>query len=256
VKIFRFIPDLKKYAHPWRSVSGRWWPEGIELGRWMDYAHGWDPTPPENNQYGHSPDELPLADFPWLSLQLPVVSDRAAQRLGIHPEHDPRDTALAARLRPMLIGQHRFFAIQPLFAVRDEPHAFVAEASQGIALPNGEIAHYHTRVFEPSRVHGEFFTIPAHEPYAETYVTDAFVDRAREAGLTGIDHLELVFDDGPIAPAYPPATQRDLDDPTYRHKEEWLLFGERGNMLSYSDRELRPVFARAVLDGLIPIHDP
>jgi hypothetical protein len=147
----------------------------------------------------------------------------------------------------MRIGDERFFAVQPLLSVRGEPHPFVPEASSGIVMPRGEVIHYHTRMFEPSRLRGEFFTIPAHEPYAETYVTEAFVDRARDAGLTGLDGLELVFDDEPIPPNHQPPPPEALDSPSprYRHELEWELFEGRGSLFHY--------LGRAVLDGLLPI---
>jgi hypothetical protein len=254
MRIYRFVPDLKRYAHPRRSIVGQWWPEGIELGSWMNYACGLDMWGrPHADGYHPSPEELPLSDFPVLSLQVPVVSERAAERLGFHPDHKTDWPELAGRLRPMSIGTQRFFAIQPLLEVRGEPNAFVPEVSIGIALPRGEIVHYHTRVFEPSRLRGEFFTIPEHEPYAETYVTEAFVDRARSAGLTGIDHLELVFDDGPIPPRHTPPPPETLDRPTYRQDLEWELFRGRGSMCSYFEEELKECFRGAVLDGLLPI---
>lgn len=247
MKIYRFVPDLRLYAHPRRSIVGRWWPEGIELGSWMDQVHD-DPSlwgRPHAGGYDPIPEELPLSDFPLLSLQVPVVSERAAERLGRED--------LAGRLRPMAIGGQRFFAVQPLLEVRGEANAFVPEASSGIHLPGGEIVHYHTRVFEPSRLRGEFFTIPAHEPYAETYVTEAFVDRARSAELTGIDHLELVFDDGPIPPRHTPPSPEVLDRATYRQELEWELFRDRGYVWSYREPELEACFRRAILEGLLPI---
>ena len=30
MKIFRFTPRIEGFAHPWRSVAGRWWPDGID----------------------------------------------------------------------------------------------------------------------------------------------------------------------------------------------------------------------------------
>ncbi len=155
----------------------------------------------------------------------------------------------------MWIGDERFFAVQPLLSARGEPHPFVPEASSGIVMPRGEVIHYHTRMFEPSRLRGEFFTIPDHEPYAETYVTEALVDRARDAGLTGLEDLELVFDDEPIAPNHhpPPPAALDLPSPGYRHQLEWELFIGRGSLWHYLDRELEEAFRRAVLDGLLPI---
>jgi hypothetical protein len=256
MRIYRFVPDIERYAHPWRSIAGRWWPEGIELGRWMDNAHDmsrWGIRPHADSRYDFSPKEFPLADFPLLSVQVPVVSERAAEQLGFHPDRKADWADLASRLRPMWIGEQRFFAVQPLFEVRGEANAFVPEASIGIQLSRGEVVHYHTRMFEPSRLRGEFFTIPAHEPYAETYVTEAFVDRARSAGLTGIDHLELVFDDGPIPPRHTPPSPEALDRPTFRQELEWELFRDRGYMWSYLKPELEESFRRAVLAGLLPI---
>lgn len=256
MKIYRFTPRIDGFAHPWRSVAGRWWPNGIELGPAMDQTHdmsSWGIRPHADGRYDRSPEEMATSDFPVLSLQVPVVSERAAERLGFHPERGGERADLAGRLRPMWIGDQRYFAVQPLLAVRGEPHAFVAEASSGIQLPNGEVVHYHTRMFEPGRVPGEFFTIPAHEPFAETYVTEALVDRARGADLTGLDDLELVFDGAPIPPRHAPPPAGWLERPGYRQELEWELFRGRGSMWSYLDDELRTAFREAVLAGLLPI---
>ncbi len=207
----------------------------------------------QDGRYRRSPDELAPSDFPLLSLQVPVVSEHAAERLGFHPERGGDWAGLASRLRPIWIGEERFFAVQPLLSVRGEPHAFVPEASIGIQMPRGDVIHYHTRMFEPGRLRGEFFTIPEHEPYAETYVTEAFVDRARGAGLTGLEDLELVFDDAPIPPHHQPPPPEALDRPRYRQELEWELFKGRGFLEHYHPGELEAAFRRAVLDGLLPI---
>lgn len=258
MKIYRFTPRIEGYAHPWRSVAGRWWPPGIDLGPAMDEVHdmsSWGIRPHADARYDRSPEELATSDFPVLSLQVPVVSERAAEKLGFHParglENDWMD--LGGRVHPIRIGGDRYFAVQPLLTARGEPGPFVPEASSGIALPNGEIVHYHTRMFDPDRLRGEFFTIPAHQPYAETYVTEAFVDRARSAGLSGLDDLELVFDGAPIAPRHPAPPPEALERPSYRRDLEWELFQGRGALWSYLDDELRAAFRRAVLDGLLPI---
>ncbi len=258
MRIYRFTPCIETYAHPWRSVAGRWWPDGIELGSWMTHEHDLSSLglrPHADAHYDRSPEEMALSDFPVLSLQVPVVSERAAERLGFHPERTASQPELAARLHAVWIGEERFFAIQPQLSVRGEPHAFVAEASSGVELSRGEVVHYHTRMFEPSRLRGEFFTIPAHEPYAETYVTEAFVDRARDAGLTGLECLELVFDDVPIPPRPKSLLPDAMERPCYRRDLEWELFRGRGSMWSHLDDELRDAFRRAVLDGLLPISE-
>jgi hypothetical protein len=224
----------------------------------MDQLHDmstWGIRPHADGRYDRSPEEQATSDFPVLSLQVPVVSERAAEKLGFHPERslDGDWMDLAGRLRPMWIGGQRFFAVQPLLAARGEPTAFLPESSSGIALPNGEIVHYHTRAFEPDRLRGEFFTIPAHQPYAETYVTEGLVDRARAAGLSGLDDLELVFDGAPVPPRHAPPPPDALEGPGYRRDLEWELFKGRGALWSYLDEELAAAFRTAVLAGLLPI---
>lgn len=255
MKIYRFVPDIAGHAHVRHFHGGPWWPPGIDLGRMIDRLYDLSALGigPHDGRYERSPEELEPSDFPILNLQLPVMSERAAERLGAHPERLGHWPELASRLRPMSIGKQRFFAVQPLLSVRGEAHAFLPEASEGIRLPRGEIVHYHTRAFEPSRLRGEFFTIPAHEPFAETYVTERFVDRARGCGLTGLDHLELVFDDRTIPPRHTPPPADALDRPTFRHELEWDLFRERGFLDSYVEEELAAAFRAAVLDGLLPI---
>ena len=256
MRIYRFTPRIEGHAHPWRSVAGRWWPDGIELGPAMDGLHdlsSYGVRPHADARYDRSPPELATSDFPVLSLQVPVVSERAAERLGFHPERGGGRADLARRVRPLWIGDERFFAVQPLLAARGEPDAFLPEASSGIQLAGGEVIHYHTRAFDPARVRGEFFTIPAHEPFAETYVTGGFVDRARAAGLTGLEDLELVFDGAPVPPRHAPPPAAALARPSYRQELEWELFKGRGSLMSYLDGELRAAFERAVLDGLLPI---
>jgi hypothetical protein len=258
MRIYRFTPTTSGFAHPWRSVAGRWWPPGIELGPAMDQLHdmsSWGVRPHADGRYDRSPEEQATSDFPVLSLQVPVVSERAAEKLGFHPERslDGDWLDLAGRLRPIWIGGDRFFAVQPLLAAPGESNGFLPEASSGIALPGGEIVHYHTRAFEPDRLPGEFFTIPAHQPYAETYVTEALVDRALAAGLSGLERLELVFDGAPVAPGHTPPPPGSLERPRYRQELEWELFKGRGALWSYLDDELAAAFRRAVLEGLLAI---
>lgn len=247
MKIYRFTPRIEGFAHPWRSVAGRWWPDGIDLGPAMDGIYdmsSYGIRPHADGRYDRSPEELATSDFPVLSLQVPLVSERAAEVLAAE---------LDGRLRPIAIGDQRFFAVQPLLSVRGEPHAFVPEESSGVRLSGGEVVHYHTRMFDPARLRGELFTIPAHEPYAETYVTGAFVERARAAGLSGLEDVELVFDGAPVPPRHQPPPADALDRPGYRQELEWELFKGRGAMWSYLDDDLRAAFRAAVLAGLLPV---
>ncbi len=84
-------------------------------------------------------------------------------------------------------------------------------------------------------------------------MTEAFVDRARVAGLTGLEDLELVFDGAPVPPRHQPPPPESLDRPGYRQQLEWELFNGRGSLWSYLGGELRDAFRCAVLDGLLPI---
>ena len=244
MRIYRFTPQLAGFAHPARSLAGRWWPPGVDLGPVMETLHdlsAWGCHPHASGHYPLSPQELEPSDFPVLSWQVPVVSERAAAVM---------DGDLRARLRPVTIGRARCYAVQPLLASQHQPSPFLAQESTGIRLPRGETVHFHTRVFDPARVRGEFFTIPDHEPYAETYVTGDLVDRARDAGLTGLEGLELVFDDGPVPPAGV-AGSRDVPEHGERRELEWELFQGRGAWWSYLDSELREVFDGAVAAGLL-----
>jgi len=76
-----------------RRIVGRWWPKGIELAPWMTYpydASSFGIHPHAGNRYRRSPEEMAPFDFPVLSFQVPVVSERAAERLGFHPAALPR----------------------------------------------------------------------------------------------------------------------------------------------------------------------
>ena len=59
MKIYRFTPRIAGYAHPWRSVAGRWWPDGIELGPAMDQTHdmsSYGIRPHADRRYDRSPE--------------------------------------------------------------------------------------------------------------------------------------------------------------------------------------------------------
>lgn len=245
MKIFRFVPDVAGYGHPWRS-GGRWWPRSVELGEWMDYRSGFPDTgiTPQLEGAYRADEHMPLSDFPLLSLQLPLLSTRAAESLA--------GLGLAERLRPVTINGAPFFAVQPLFTVRGQPEAFVAEASQGIRMHRGEIVHYHTLAFDSAHIPGELFTLGPHEPYSELYVTEAFVERVRTAGLTGLTHPELVYDGGPVAPRYRPPAHAHIDQQSWYAQETWQLFYERGSMLSYFEDELLDAFRQAQQAGHVP----
>jgi hypothetical protein len=114
-------------------------------------------------------------------------------------------------------------------------------------MPRGEVYLYHARVFEPDRIPGEFFTIPQFEPFSELYVTERLVELARSQGLTGLEYLELVFDDGPIVPHYPPAPPTS----SFRAELELELIRGRCDLMSYSSTEIDAAFEAAVSAGYL-----
>jgi hypothetical protein len=65
-------------------------------------------------------------------------------------------------------------------------------------------------------------------------------------------YVELVFDDGPIAPRHAPPSVAAFDNPTFGQSQEWELFRDRGYLGSYFKEELEAAFRAAVLDGLLP----
>ena len=145
------------------SIVGRWWPDDIELGSWMNYVHDDSFRPHADGAYGVATHEAPVSDFPLTSLQLPMLSARA---MTVFEELRPRAV-------PIQVGGHPCFAVQPLLEDGPEGPVLCEEASEGIAMSCGEIVHYHTRMMDPNRVPGQFFTLRPHRPFAETYVTES-----------------------------------------------------------------------------------
>ena len=250
MRIYRYVPDGRHHASLFRTHSMKWWPDGIDLGSAMSrrYPRHWPwphiPWPHEGNDYDKEPERLALPDFPVLSLMVPVVSPRAARLLT---DLGPTQTV------PVVVGGEPFLAVQPLLTkVRpDLSRAFVAEASRALTLPAGRPFLYYARVFEPAKIPGEFFTIPEFEPYSDLYVTERLVDRAREAGLTGLDYLELVFDDdGPVIPRDPRVAPKAIPRSTYREELEREVLEGRCGWLP-SDVLTKTACDAAVCDGYV-----
>lgn len=200
MKIYRFIPNTRAYRYVSRNLAGvKWWPDGIDLG--PDADQDWpkilpdapdQPWAHEGNQFVGIQDDLPFSDFPGLTLNVPILSERAKRALAPLGTVDIPAT--------LTVDGERLFAVQPRVA----EGAFQAERSAGFATPDGDILFYDQRSFDTSRISAEFFMIDALMPYSDVYITDRLVTAAAEAGLTGLEYIELVFDeDGPVVPTYP-----------------------------------------------------
>jgi hypothetical protein len=247
MQIFRFIPNAYNYPLIIRTLSGQWWPEGVDLGRFMNYlcpkSFGDYPWAHEGNCYLHEPSELELSDFPAFALHLPVISPYAADVLT--------SSGLISTPVPMTVSGRPFFAVQPALTLLEPnlPQPFVAEDSKGLAMSGGEIFHYYSRTFDVSRITKDFFTIPEFEPYSDLYITERLVDIAKAAGLTGLEYLELVYDNGPLEPRYPTIDRSAIPSFTARRKLESELMEGRCSMLLYDTLATRDAVDSAVCSG-------
>ena len=117
--------------------------------------------------------ELPASDFPWLVGSPPVFSARAAEALA---------DLLKGRgeLLPLAFEEGEYYA----FNVTRLSNALDEERSEFEYYPDGGIMEIVRHTFLPERLVGEtIFKLPQSGVYE--YVTDPFVERVREAGLTG-----------------------------------------------------------------------
>jgi hypothetical protein len=249
VKIYRFIPNGRDYPSIAHTVGEQWWPEGVDmgsLGAFLPRATFGSVPPFEGPCFlGHDP-EAPLSDFPSLSLQLPILSPRAARVLA--------EAKLIEPPVPMTVSGIPCFAVQPLLTqVKPElPRAFVADSSRSLTMPNGEVLLYYSRSFDLDKVPGEFFTIPELEPFSDLYVTDRLLEVAHAERLTGLEFVELVFDDGPIEARYP--TPRRTGRPcihTPRAELEWELLEARCDPMLYPRLQIEEAVFTAVREGYV-----
>ncbi len=242
MKIYRFVPQTLGYASIPKTVAGRWWPDGIEMGRAMNRIFPkTSPAAHENNVYHRYPAHLQLTDFPAFALNLPIVSERAAGVL--------QSAGLANELVPLTVSDVPYFAVQPT----KQPEAFLAESSEGLTLPGGDVFHYYRRNFDPAKVNGEFFPLAVLGPYSDLYVTERLVSVAREAGLTGLDSVELVYDDGPLTVRYPPSKRPQISQIGARRSLEWELLYWRCFLWNHDDAIIRNVIERAAVDCWISL---
>lgn len=159
-------------------MGDQWWPDGIDLGtvptKELPKVLPDVPSLPwayEGNHFDWSPPDLPFSDFPGLSLNVPILSERAAGALSALGT-----VSVAAALT---VDGQRFFAVQPQRAP------------------------------------------------------------ATQAGLAGLEHIELVFDEeGPIVPSYPSAPRAEVHTFWKRGKMEAEMICWRSWMWAYSMKDI------------------
>jgi hypothetical protein len=241
MKIYRYLPNAHEYAVVTMTLAGKWWPDGIDLGPVMQklFPKGSGPWAHENNRYTKYPPELPLSDFPAFALNVPLVSERAAAVLAC--------MGFISDPVPLTVSGQPFFAVQP----QELPGVFDAANSRGLTLPGGEVFHYYQRSFDPSKVTAEFFVIPALQPFSDLYITERLLREVKALGLTGLEYVELVYDDGPVVPVYPPVERERITQYSYRRRLEWELLYWRGSLRFYDEDVIRDAIEKAVSDGMI-----
>jgi len=246
MKIYRFLPDARHYGMLARPLQGPFWPRGIDLGAAIARLHppiDDDAAKEGCSSFRFEPEAAPHSDFPALSLQVPIVSERALAAL--------QSASLIGNAFPISASGIAYYAVQPVLSSRSPRGASLldARASRGLALPHGEIYHYFVRAFEPESIPGEFFTIPELEPYSELYVTQRFVDVVRAADLTGLDYVELVFDGGPVQPVYQAQASQAAEELSGRYRLEHDLLQHRCTFYGYTSSDAEAAIAAAVAAG-------
>jgi hypothetical protein len=252
MKIYRFIPNTRDYRYVSRNLAGvKWWPDGIDLGRIPNndfpkilpdatsrpWAH-------EGNQFDGIQDNLPFSDFPGLTLNVPILSERAARTFAALSTVDVAAT--------LTVDGQRFFAVQPKAA----KGAFQADRSAGFAMPEGEVPFYYQRSFDTSRISAEFFMIDELVPYSDLYITDRLVTAAAAAGLTGLEFIELVFDeDGSVVPTYPSVPRDQVHTLFKRGSMEAEMIFWRCSMWIYNTSEIDEACFELFSSGRVSLVD-
>lgn len=246
MKIYRYIPNTADFGMVSRPVTRRWWPTNIDLGWDMDLSFKYSPALENNSKhvmsYYHDPDNLPLSDFPALTLNLPIISHKALSAI--------QAAGIKLQVEPVLIGDRKFFAVQS----QDLPLVFNFEKSKGLKFPNGDVFYFYHRMFNEAEVRNEFFTIPK-LCCSDIYITERIIKICQDANLTGLEYVELVFDGAPIEPHYKPQHKEEMDVFTARAQLERDLIAWRCSAMNYTQPEIDRAVEDAVSKGYISYKD-
>ncbi len=137
----------------------------------------WIPIPVEWLDEGDSASQ-PLVDFPTFG-GVPAFSRRAVEQLRLLLESNGNILPLAMR------NGDDFFSYQVTTIV----DALDEDASDLARFSTGRIMDVHRYVFKPDAISTAIFKVPQLRP--DIFVTEAFVEKVKNAGLTGFvfDHL-------------------------------------------------------------------
>jgi len=246
VKIYRFIPNGKEYTSI-ALKNGQFWPDGIDFGEVIKMDFNDDllfGQQPDHSKFERISADLPLPDFPAYDLQLPIVSAKALEILS-------SDKTLENRAVPITVTGETFYALQPIMNIEKASNPLVQKQSKGLTLASGEVYFYYSRMFDVKKIHGEFFAISDFKPYSDLYLTENLLERTVSAGLTGLEYVELVYDNGPVIPRYP-KVNIDTIPYTLRKEMEFTLISRRQMLYMYDWTDFQSRFQQAIADGYIP----
>lgn len=188
----------------------------------------------------------PFNDYPCINLQIPAFSQRAVDALG-------EFLTANGELLPLKTDVGPYFA----YNVTTVGDVLNVEGSDVVWLTEGERALTINRyAFHPERLEGRSIFRLAHEPMA-VLVTDAFVQRAKNAQLKGLDLIKLWTDKGRAGSQSPAASAGRS-----RSKRKALKGNSLIVVLKLAGRSKTKAEERRVdalmdeLDGLLAATDP
>ncbi len=257
MNIYRFVPQIEGYAHPWRSGEaggGRTGSSSAPSWRGLHDMSSLGILGHIDGRYRRSPEELAPSDFPLLSLQLPVVSEHAAKRARLPSRARGR---LGWPVQPAATDLDRREAVLRGAAAAQPPRRARRLRSRGLHR------HSHAARRGHSLSHADVRAGPGarrifHHPGPRTVRRDLRDRSFRRPRPRRRPHRprgpRARLRRTPIPPHRQPPPAEALDpSPGYRQQLEWELFIGRGSVWHYLDRELEEAFRSAVLDGLLPI---
>lgn len=222
----------------------RFWPDGIDLGGTTarDFPKGLDGAQwfLDGNRYrSRSGSPKSLADVVATTMNVLIVRERAAALFGDDLK------------RPVIVDDEAAAALQLPIA----DNAIDVARSSGVAAPEGQSLFWTSLEFRPENVQADVFWLREEMPFSYVYMTQEFVDRARNAGVTGLDQIELVWDNGACPLRYPPV--REIHEKSgYRYYLEIPFILVRASTYGYMDDEIHPILDAAMASGLLPTRYP
>lgn len=240
MNIYRYVPDGRHYRGMDVGYGDRFWPEGIELGSSAEQEFpkgiGGGRWWLEGNRYESTPGSTgSLADFVATTMNIVVLQSRAFQALG----NFASSVNVTVDDLPAVALQ-----LPCLDVVSVEESTFVSG-------PEGEPLFWNRLAFHEKSVTDDLFWISSSMPFSYVYMTEAFVQKSKSLGLTGLDYVELVWDGRPRELSYPPIRSAGSRN-GYRYYLETNFIMSRAAMMGYFSNDIEPILSTALKSGLLP----